>query len=450
MKRSLRETGRGCKTTVVAVALATCMLLSARVASADSLSGNRDRLFEDYVLRLVPWADAYTKCHIWRTMSLEQQGAFYTITHRLSISHLRDGGSLLDHITHLYSIRGDIDSDACHGADDNRLFMSMDDALRQAFTIQFLPPGGSTPTIAYCDIYENRYGYLSWRESRDYKGPHWPFTDSRETVGGYPTGQVHFFASYRATDGRVCRPSLNQFPEGCLTDPNMVEMDQDYDWNHPSSTECVYDNPLQGRDQRGRDMYDSNWGVWRGYGPLDTGWEPSACSAPPPASAPYIGCFTDAENRALPQWLGSVGDVDSCVNLARANGLTYAGLQSYSECWGGNQLGYTQVANSECNTPCASGQMCGGAWRNSIYATGNEPPPPPPGGSMQPDSAVRGCSNYSEWPPVYQPDANACYAYCAQNGANACEWYVNGDCYVEFGSGCYVLGGFGGWSAAVF
>lgn len=74
----------------------------------------------------------------------------------------------------------------------------------------------------------------------------------------------------------------------------------------------------------------------------------------------------------------------------------------------------------------------------------------PPGGSMQPDSAVRGCSNWSWWSPVYQPDPGSCHTYCAQNGANACEWYVNGDCYVEFGSGCSVQGGFPGWWAAVF
>ncbi len=73
------------------------------------------------------------------------------------------------------------------------------------------------------------------------------------------------------------------------------------------------------------------------------------------------------------------------------------------------------------------------------------------GGGMQPDSAVRGCSNWSWWSPVYQPDPGSCHTYCAQNGANACEWDVNnGDCYVEFGGGCSVQGGFPGWWAAVF
>lgn len=164
----------------------------------------------------------------------------------------------------------------------------------------------------------------------------------------------------------------------------------------------------------------------------------------------YAGCFTDDPNRALPYWLGSVNDVATCVSLARGNGLAYAGLQWYGECWGGNELRYTQVGEGECNTPCASGEPCGGAWHNSIYATGSAPPPPP-GGSMQPDSAVRGCSSWSWWSPVYQPDPGSCYTYCAQNGANACEWNANGDCYVEFASGgCYVQGGFPGWWAAVF
>lgn len=170
-------------------------------------------------------------------------------------------------------------------------------------------------------------------------------------------------------------------------------------------------------------------------------------SSPPP-SPDYAGCFTDNENRALPHWLGSVNDVGTCVSLARANGLAYAGLQWYGECWGGNELRYTQVGEGECNTPCASGQTCGGSWRNSIYATGTATPPP--GGGMQANSAVRGCSGWYWWSPVYQPDPGSCYTYCAQNGANACEWNGNGDCYVEFGSGCSVQGGFPGWWAAVF
>jgi hypothetical protein len=172
--------------------------------------------------------------------------------------------------------------------------------------------------------------------------------------------------------------------------------------------------------------------------------------APPPPPPGYVGCFTDEENRALPQWLGAVDDVETCVSLAAANGRAYAGLQWYGECWGGDEARYTQVADGECSTPCASGQPCGGAWRNSVYSTGVTPPPPGGGGGMQADSAVRGCSDWSWWAPVYQPDPGSCHTYCTQNGADACEWYGNGDCYVEFGSGCHVEAGFPGWWAAVF
>lgn len=70
---------------------------------------------------------------------------------------------------------------------------------------------------------------------------------------------------------------------------------------------------------------------------------------PPPPSPPnYAGCFTDNDNRALPYGLGNVNDIDTCVNLARANGLAYAGLQWYGQCWGGNELRYTQVGEEEC------------------------------------------------------------------------------------------------------
>jgi hypothetical protein len=68
---------------------------------------------------------------------------------------------------------------------------------------------------------------------------------------------------------------------------------------------------------------------------------------------------------------------------------------------------------------------------------------------MYADSAIRGCSGYIEWSPIYQPSADACRNYCVVNGASACEWYVDGSCYVEFGSGCRVESGFSGWSAAL-
>jgi hypothetical protein len=76
--------------------------------------------------------------------------------------------------------------------------------------------------------------------------------------------------------------------------------------------------------------------------------------------------------------------------------------------------------------------------------------PDPLPGVMTADSAVRGCSNYSEWSPVWQQSKAACLEYCWDNNADSCEYEaVNGGCYVEFGQSCYVQGGFSGWYAWV-
>lgn len=70
--------------------------------------------------------------------------------------------------------------------------------------------------------------------------------------------------------------------------------------------------------------------------------------------------------------------------------------------------------------------------------------------AMQPHSAVRQCSGLDTWSPIYKRTSNECLSYCAANGADACEWAAgNGDCYVEFGSGCQVEYGYSGWSAYV-
>ena len=85
---------------------------------------------------------------------------------------------------------------------------------------------------------------------------------------------------------------------------------------------------------------------------------------------PYVGCFTDDTNRALPAELSSGGEtVESCMQKAAAAGYAYAGLQYYGQCFAGNTPGYTRVADSGCNIPCTANpaEMCGGVWYNSIY-----------------------------------------------------------------------------------
>jgi hypothetical protein len=94
-------------------------------------------------------------------------------------------------------------------------------------------------------------------------------------------------------------------------------------------------------------------------------------SPAPPAS--YAGCFTDDGARALPVAIpGTTNSVESCLQAASAAGYRYAGLQYGGYCFAGDALGYSQVAESQCNMPCTTNpyQTCGGSWRNSVYATG--------------------------------------------------------------------------------
>ncbi|HTM02520.1 MAG TPA: WSC domain-containing protein [Vicinamibacterales bacterium] len=113
-------------------------------------------------------------------------------------------------------------------------------------------------------------------------------------------------------------------------------------------------------------------------------------------SSPYVGCFTDDGNRALPVELGTGHTIESCIQAAAQSGYAYAGLQYYGYCFAGNAIGYAQVGDSECNTPCDanSSELCGGVWRNSIFVTGSSsssPPPPPP-----PPDGYYGCYSDTE------------------------------------------------------
>lgn len=92
-------------------------------------------------------------------------------------------------------------------------------------------------------------------------------------------------------------------------------------------------------------------------------------------AGPYQGCYTDDGNRALDGFLGYNHTVESCVAAAGAAGFAFAGLQYYGQCFGGNEPGYQRVAEGECSTPCLAntGQICGGPWRNSIYAVSARP-----------------------------------------------------------------------------
>jgi WSC domain-containing protein len=383
------------------IALLTGLWLAlAGMAGADSLDSNLNRLFETWRARNMPSVEP---CTAWRAgLDQSQRMVFLTITHRLTHSRLSpvavppnsfiaplkdayqpDGRTPLDNIGAVYAIAGGHgpvagpgDRGSCGGSDNNRLFMSMSYPLWLAFCLANVTHEGNPGPLL--DPANNR----AWRDSSDLGGPHDPFEASDETSYGSPRGQVHFWparlnaeGTYQVPPEPASTPIYRRGVEG-ITDPYMVEMDQDYNFIHDSNPLC--DDFLE--------TYVQNHGN-SGPEPINLNWEPAACRASAPG---YQGCFTDDGNRALPAWLGEGHTIESCVAEARTRGYVYAGLQWYGQCFAGNVLGYSRVSDAECNTPCnaAPWQTCGGAWRNSIYATGGGPPPPGGSDILSPDQSL--------------------------------------------------------------
>lgn len=90
------------------------------------------------------------------------------------------------------------------------------------------------------------------------------------------------------------------------------------------------------------------------------------------AAPAYLGCYSDiSAPRALPNKLAaSPLTNENCIAAATAAGWTYAGTQYGIECFGGNNLAYTKLAETSCNMKCQGNptQTCGGSWANSVFA----------------------------------------------------------------------------------
>jgi len=187
-----------------------------------SLDANRNRLFAN-------WAALHGQsdlCQAWQSQTCGAKGVFLTLTHRLQVSVLEDYSTTpLDHVSGMYAMLGD-DWDGNHcGGDDNRIFVSMDPYLRTAMI------NASSRSTTW-DQNGNKY----WTPSNDLAGPHSPFDASNMTSYGHPRGQMHFWGSGSGAWTPVYSTGVNG-----VIDPNIMEIDQDYDWNHPSATECSYD-----------------------------------------------------------------------------------------------------------------------------------------------------------------------------------------------------------------
>jgi hypothetical protein len=222
-----------------------------------TLSALRDALFGGHTS---------TPCETWASYDESARAVFLTITHRLYLSRTPDGRRMLEHIDGLHLVRGGGSSGtSCGGAENNRLFLSMDASLWQLAVETW----DGTNTI------DDGSGG-SWAHTSDIAGPHDPFHASIETRTGLdcvllvetsdsrpPTAQAHFFLDGSAVP-------VERGPDISLpADPTMLEIDQDFDCLHDSNPTC--------RDFETR--YRDN------YGDFECEWVPSACA---PEGA---GCF---------------------------------------------------------------------------------------------------------------------------------------------------------------
>lgn len=131
-------------------------------------------------------------------------------------------------------------------------------------------------------------------------------------------------------------------------------------------------------------------GVWR-IGVYATGFPAPPTPAPSPPPAPqvtpaptvtpveYLGCWKEAEVRAMDAYPGSNFSIESCISYCKDLNFPFAALQFFSQCACGKTYDtHGPAPESECNTPCNLGDgTCGGIWRMSVWTTGIAAPPTP-------------------------------------------------------------------------
>jgi len=84
----------------------------------------------------------------------------------------------------------------------------------------------------------------------------------------------------------------------------------------------------------------------------------------------YLGCFQDEEERDLPDEVFPSGylTVDVCKRACRKKNKKYAGIQTQTQCFCGNDYGrYGKTASSNCFVRKQRGGATGGNYANSIY-----------------------------------------------------------------------------------
>ncbi|KAL7419081.1 hypothetical protein Q5752_005917 [Cryptotrichosporon argae] len=84
------------------------------------------------------------------------------------------------------------------------------------------------------------------------------------------------------------------------------------------------------------------------------------------AGTSFLGCYADnTAARVLPSGYTQTSTMTpaQCVSHCKAAGYTYAGVEYYYQCWCGNSLTATKIADSTCNAACKgdAGVACGGS-----------------------------------------------------------------------------------------
>ncbi|MEO7590258.1 MAG: hypothetical protein ABI134_03515, partial [Byssovorax sp.] len=223
---------------------------------------NRNRTLDTYAQR----RGAPDRCGLWSAMTIVEKGIFLTHSDMLGHRSCLENTSVppaqmgngacsptscncsesqpcscpvgsamaLDHVFSIWAINGSDLScctgvDCCNGGGEwHRTFFSADDRL-----------------IAY--LRDTNAGLPEWAESNDLGGPHDPFTRSSETIPGSPRGQTHFWSA----DAEASVLQRNGV-EG-VSDPHIVELDNDYNILHDSSPEGFYSSTY------GRARYKRSW-----------------------------------------------------------------------------------------------------------------------------------------------------------------------------------------------
>lgn len=103
-------------------------------------------------------------------------------------------------------------------------------------------------------------------------------------------------------------------------------------------------------------------------------WTNEPATQVPSGQATLLGCFKDPNNPFdLDGYLERSGQntPQNCVQICRARGFAYAGVQFSESCLCGNTYGQFGAA-ANCDMPCTgdASQICGGMNSNMVYSTG--------------------------------------------------------------------------------